>query len=336
MTDKLKSLIPKLAGQRVIVLGDVMLDEYVTGRATRLSREAPVPVLEFESRQWIPGGAANPAANIVALGGYVVQVGVIGEDAEAAALRQVLRARGIDTSALIPDTSRPTTVKTRIMAQMGLRFPQQLARLDRLSREPVSASIEQKICVLLSDHLQNVNALLLSDYQAGLLTPSLVTEARRLAAERGVSLTADAQGQLDKYRGFTLVKCNADEARDYLRREIDGDEAFAVAARDLCQRLELTGAMVITRGPDGATVAECHGEVEHVPAPAIADVYDTVGAGDTTIAVLTLAVSAGATVFEAVMLANYASGLVVRHVGNYTPSPDELARALESEGESSK
>ncbi|MBC7815064.1 MAG: ribokinase [Burkholderiales bacterium] len=333
MADHLKYLIPKLAGQRLIVLGDVMLDEYVTGRATRLSREAPVPVLEFESRQWIPGGAANPAANIVALGSYVLQIGVIGEDAEAAALRQVLRARGIDTTALIPDIGRPTTVKTRIMAQMGLRFPQQLARLDRLSREPISALIEQKVCALLANHLPNVDALLLSDYHVGLLTPSLVTEARRLAGEHGVSLTADAQGQLDKYRGFTLVKCNADEARDYLRRDIFSDDAFAAAALELCQRLELKGAMVITRGPDGATVADCDKAVAHIPAPAIADVYDTVGAGDTTIAVLTLAIGAGATYFEATTLANYASGLVVRHVGNYTPSPDELARALESESD---
>src|SRR4051794_22232943 len=141
-------LIPRLAGQRVIVLGDVILDEYLIGRATRLSREAPVPVLEFEERRLIPGGAANPAANIVALGSAAVQIGVIGRDAEGKALREVLRARGIGISPLLAVEGRPTTVKTRVMAHMGLRFPQQVARLDKLSREPISAEVERKLCDL--------------------------------------------------------------------------------------------------------------------------------------------------------------------------------------------
>ncbi len=330
MPNRLKSWIPKLAGQRILVIGDMVLDEYLTGKATRLSREAPVPVLEFESRQLIPGGAANPAANIVALGSAAVQVGIIGSDTAGTNLRQVLQARGIDTHHLIVDSGRPTTVKTRIMAQMGLRFPQQVARLDTLSREPVGAAVERQVRAAIDKTIESADAVLLSDYHTGLLTPSLVNMIRRLGKDK--LLTADAQGSLDKYAGFALVKCNADDARDYLRRDLRGDEAFAEAANELCQKLKLTGGLVITRGADGATAATADGATAHCPAPAVSDVFDVVGAGDTSIAVLTLALAAGASYPQAVTLANYASGLVVRRVGNYTPTPDELAWALETWG----
>ncbi len=329
----LRSWIPKLAGQRVLVIGDVILDEYLIGSATRLSREAPVPVLEFESRQLIPGGAANPAANIVGLGSATIQVGVIGSDTEATALRQVLQARGIETAALVVDSGRPTTVKTRVMAQMGLRFAQQVARLDRISREPLSAATERQVRALIQDCIASVNAVLISDYHIGLVTPSLVDAVRLLAAEcqQPPLLTADAQGQLDKYAGFGLVKCNADEARAFLRRSLTTSADFEAAALELCQSLGLTDCMVITRGAAGAALATSDGRTAHCPAPTITDVYDTVGAGDTTVAVLTLALAAGAPPEDAVHLANYASGLVVRRVGNYAPSADELRRAIEED-----
>jgi rfaE bifunctional protein kinase chain/domain len=330
MVESLKVWIARLAGKRVLVVGDVFLDEYLTGRAARLSREAPVPVLEFESRQHIPGGAGNPAANIVGLGGAAAQIGVIGADAAADTLRGVLSTRGIDTSGLVTDPQRPTTVKMRLMAHMGLRFPQQLARLDTLSRQAISAAVEAQVLGAIESRLGTADALLFSDYQTGLLTPSLVAAVRERAA--GKLLTADAQGQFDKYTGFAVVKCNADEARDYLRRDLRGDADFAAAARELCDRLRLTGGMVITRGGEGATVATADATVAHCAAPAVTDVFDTVGAGDTTIAVLTLAVAAGADLQAATVLANYASGLVVRRVGNYAPTPDELAWALETWG----
>jgi rfaE bifunctional protein kinase chain/domain len=287
-----------------------------------------VPVLEFEERRLIPGGAANPAANIVALGSVAVQVGVIGADAEGEALRGVLRDRAIDVSPLLAVPHRPTTVKTRVMAHMGLRFPQQVARLDKLTREPISAGVEQTLIGLLRDQIPHASALLLSDYHAGLLTETLVTAAREAAEQDAVLVTADAQGELDKYAGFGVVKCNADEASAYLRRELATDEEFAAAARDLLAELRLTRGMVITRGADGATAALADGTTAHCPSPAITDVYDTVGAGDTAIAVITLAAAAGAALPDAAMLANYASGLVVRRVGNYAPTPDELAEAV--------
>ena len=326
---RLKTLVPRLAGHTVLVLGDVILDEYIVGQATRMSREAPVPVLEFESRRLIPGGAANPAANITALRSTAVQVGVIGSDTEATTLRQVLHVLGIETDCLVVDPARPTTLKTRLLAHMGLRFPQQVARMDRLSREPVGEDVQRGLRAVISGQISRVQAVLMSDYQVGLLTPSLIHTVRQLAAERNLLLAADAQGGLDKYAGFGLVKCNADEAQAFLRRELHGDDEFGRAAAELCETLQLTGAMLITRGAAGITLALPGGEVSHCPAPAVTDVYDTVGAGDTTVAVLTLAVLAGGSYEEAATLANYASGLVVRRVGNYTPSPAELLAALD-------
>ncbi len=327
--EQLRDLVPKLAGCRILVIGDAFLDEYLIGKATRMSREAPIPVLEFEERRLIPGGAANPAANIVALGGSAILVSVIGADAEATTLRQVLQARGIETATLVVDATRPTTVKTRVMAQMGLRFPQQVARLDRLSRDAISPAIEKRLRAALFEHLDDADAILFSDYQVGLLTPELVKAACDLAHGR-VMLTADSQGQFDKYVGFGLVKCNTAEAEAYLRRDLRSGDEFGAAALELCTTLKLTLGMVITRGADGVTIATANGEVAHCPTPAITDVYDTVGAGDTAVAVLTMALAVGSSLADAAMLANYASGLVVRRVGNYSPTPSELIWALEN------
>jgi rfaE bifunctional protein kinase chain/domain len=328
MNPNLAQWIPLLGGLRVLVLGDLILDEYLIGNATRLSREAPVPVLEFEERRLIPGGAANPAVNIAALGSTAVQLGVIGADSSASALREVLQARGIDTSALVVDAARPTTVKTRVMAQIGLRFPQQVARIDHISRAPLPLAVDQQIRHHLQRHARDAQALLFSDYHAGLLSLGLVEAGRHLARQSGALLAADAQGELQKYTGFDVVKCNADEARAFLRRSLTTDAEFADAACELAATLHIQRAMVITRGADGATLALPNADAQHLPAPRTTEVFDTVGAGDTAIAVLTLALAAGAPPVEAVMLANVASGLVVRRVGNYAPTPTELEEAV--------
>lgn len=332
MTADLLTRVASLRGLRVLIVGDVILDEYLIGSATRLSREAPIPVLEFEERRLIPGGAANPAANIAALGSAAVQLGVIGADADATALRQVLQARGIDTSALVVDGGRPTTVKTRIMAHMGLRFPQQVARIDRVSRAPLPLAVEQQVRHHLQHQTGQAQAVLFSDYHAGLLSLGLVETGRLLARRAGALLTADAQGDLQKYAGFDVVKCNADEARAFLRRSLTTGEEYAAAARELAHDLHVQRAVVITRGADGATVAVPNEGEVHCPAPQTTEVFDVVGAGDTAIAVLTLAMAAGASAVEAVTLANIASGLVVRRVGNYAPTRDELAEAVRAIG----
>lgn len=327
----LRHWVDRLAGKRILVVGDVILDEYLIGRASRLSREAPIPVLEFMERRLIPGGAANPAANIAALRSQAIQVGVVGQDAQAEELIRLLAERGIDSSGLVADPSRNTIVKTRILAHQGLSFPQQVARLDRIDRLPINNNVAARILARL-DAQGALDAILVSDYLTGLLTGEVVARLREMSKAKNILLTVDAQGELDKYAGFDVVKCNRGEASNALRRDLHTDEDMAAAGEALLQRLKPGKAILITRGADGITLAEANGPITHLRqlAGAQAEVFDTVGAGDTVIAVLTLALAAGAPAPEAAMLANVAAGLVVRRVGNYAPPPDELRWALEA------
>ncbi len=329
-TQSLIRRVEKFAGRRVLVVGDVILDEYLYGRAERMSREAPVPVLEFTHRDLIPGGAANPAANVARLGSHPLQVGVIGADPFAEMLKRALHRRGIDAEGLVIDEERPTTTKTRIMAQMGLRFPQQVARLDHIERRPISGDVEEQVTTQIGMHTSGQDVIMASDYLNGLLTDTVVTALRQTGRACGVLLTADAQGELGKYGGFDLVKCNADEAAAYLHRSLSGDPAFAAAGTEIVAALGLCGGMLITRGSDGLTLVEASGQTTHLRAPHVEDVFDTVGAGDTILAVMTLALTAGAAYPEAAALANFAAGLVVRKVGNYAPTREELCWAIET------
>ena len=208
MSTLLKSQVARLASRRVLVIGDVMLDEYITGRVMRMSREAPIPVLELESKRYIAGGAANPAANIVSLGGSAIQVGVVGEDAPGEQLKRILAEQGIDASGIISHADRPTTVKTRILAQMGLRFPQQVTRIDTITRRPIDDDSENLLVDFASERLGEVDAVLLSHYHGGLLTPSFVQRIRDLCAAFGVLLTADVQGNFDAFSNLDVIKCN--------------------------------------------------------------------------------------------------------------------------------
>ena len=326
--DYLLPLIPRLAGHDILVAGDVFLDEYLIGRTERLSREAPITVLEFERQEFIPGGAANPAANVAVLGSRAIQVGVVGPDANGETLRAMLQARRIDPSGLVTDPNRPTTTKTRILAQMGLRFPQQVARIDRIDRTPVNGGTKHAVIDCLHRVAAHVQAIMVSDYLTGLLTLPIVAAVREIGQARGLLITADAQGELDKYAGFDLVKCNADDAMQYVLRPLKTDADFADAGLTILERLKLRGGMLITRGPDGMTLIQQDRQVVHIPALRIEDVYDTVGAGDTVLAVVTLARVAGAPYSDAAALANLAAGIVVRKVGNYAPSPDDLRAAV--------
>ncbi len=335
--DKLLGFIPRLAGRRIVVVGDVFLDEYIIGRATRLSREAPIPVLEFEGRRWVPGGAANPAHNVVALDGVAQQVGVVGQDREGEQLLAQLREAGIGTEGVVTDLSRPTTTKTRIVAQGSLRFPQQLARIDRLDRRPIDALVEEGVIAHLEALIPEADALLISDYRTGLVGPAVVEAGLRLARRHGKWATVDSQGDLAKYRGFDLIKCNHHEAAAALgsgpvRSPVPtwSEEDYQKALEHFLIELE-AGVVLITRGAEGMSLlgqGDLHTPYYHIPAANRSDVFDVTGAGDTVIAVVTLALTAGASPSEAAHLANYAAGLVVRKLGNATASPEELAWAI--------
>lgn len=322
--DRLLTIIDSFPQQRLIVVGDIFLDEYLIGQAERLSREAPIPVLAFRQRRLIPGGGANPAMNAAALGAQVSQVGVVGDDPEAAALRQLLSESKIGLSGLVTDPTRPTPVKTRIMATSELRFPQQLARIDKDSRLPLDpatqAAVLSAVTRLVADTAPT--AILISDYRAGLLSRPLIMSLRDLARERNLILTADTQGDLDKYHNFTLVKCNRGEAELFLQRQLDTDEEVARALSELSQRLQVENVL-ITRGLAGLSIGQRHTGI-HLPASNRTEVYDVTGAGDTVIAVATLALGAGADPLMAAQLANVAAGLVVSKWGNAVVTRAEL------------
>jgi rfaE bifunctional protein kinase chain/domain len=323
----LAALVPRLAGRRVLVIGDITLDEYLYGRATRLSREAPIPVLEWLRREIILGGAANPARNVVAVGGLATQIGVVGADAEGEQVRGLLAAAGIDAAGLLVSPARPTTRKTRIMADEAPRLPQQLARLDRLERAPLSAAEEAAVIAAIAALVPRHEAVICSDYQAGLLTPAVVAAVRERCREHGALFSVDAQGNSRYYAGADLFRCNNREAEAALGAPLRSEEAFRAGVARL--RAELGARLVIvTRGPDGLSLEGAGVPYAHVPALRVSEVYDTTGAGDTFIAVATLALAAGIGGLEAAQLAAAAAALVVRRFGNAVVTPGELAAAL--------
>ncbi len=324
---KLSEAIPHLSHRQILVIGDVILDEYLMGQANRLSREAPIPVLEYQSRQTIPGGATNPAMNIVALGSSAAQIGLIGDDAAGQELVTCLEATQIDASGLVVDATRPTTQKTRLVAQGSLRFPQQIARLDRLDRQPPSSNVEAKLIQQLEIKAPMADALLISDYGNGLLTPNIVEATRRLSHNHNKRLIVDSQGHLDKYQGFDIIRANDRDTAAYLKQPLTSEADFQRATTTLLQTLQAQG-LIIGRGDQGVSFQGKQTPYTHLPATNPREVFDVTGAGDTVIAVLTLGLIATLNLAEAVCLANYAAGLVIQKLGNATPSPQELRSAL--------
>ncbi|MBI3286525.1 MAG: bifunctional hydroxymethylpyrimidine kinase/phosphomethylpyrimidine kinase [Chloroflexi bacterium] len=320
--------VPKLAGRRVAVIGDLFLDDYIVGRAERLSREAPLPVLEYARRFQLPGGACNPAMNIAALGSSAYQVGVVGDDAAGQALLARLQQAGIDTSHMVVDPGRRTTTKTRIMAEGTLLYPQQVARVDWMDRAPLGPAFTQKLREHIQDLAAEVDAFLLSDYKGGVVSEDLIASAVRSAREAGKYITVDSQGDLHKFRGFHLLKCNRREAEIAAGHPLNSEEDFEALGRSLLRDLG-AGAVLITRGPEGMSLI-MKKQAHHLPAANRSEVFDVSGAGDTVIAVTTLSLAAGLDLVKAAHLANYAAGLVVRKMGNATPTPQELAWAIKN------
>jgi rfaE bifunctional protein kinase chain/domain len=327
--DALLQALPTLRDRSILVLGDLFLDEYIVGRATRLSREAPVPVLEFDRRFFLPGGAANPAHNISALGSTAHQIGVVGDDEAGRMLMNHLRRAGIVSTGLVTDATRPTTTKTRVVAEGTLVFPQQLARIDQLERRPLDAETTSQIVTHLQATAPRVEALLLSDYKTGVVNEETILTALRLSHQHRKLLTVDSQGDLYKFKGFDLVKCNRREAEAMLGRELRANADFQQAGEDLLNDLGAS-AILITRGDEGMSLVSREGGSLHIPAANRSEVFDVTGAGDTVIAVVTLALAAGLGITEGAYLANYAAGLVVRKLGNATPTHEELAWAIKN------
>lgn len=312
---------------RVMVLGDLIADEFLNGEVSRISREAPVLILRHRATDVVPGGAANAAANMASLGGKVEVVGVFGQDVSGETLAQSLIERGIDTSGVVIDPDRPTTTKTRISASSQQSVNQQIVRVDRESHDPLSPELEDAVIAVLEERIPQIDGLLISDYGNGVLTPRVVQAALDLVRRHGKLVTVDAQGDLSVFKGVAALTPNQPEAEGVVGFPIVDQDSLKRAGQRL---LELTEAqaVLITRGGNGIAVFEAGGEITQIPAFNRTEVFDVTGAGDTVVGTLTLALAGGASYVEATILANLAASIVVRRFGTSTTTVDEMERTF--------
>ena len=315
-------ILQNLRDRYVVVLGDVMLDEFVWGDVTRISPEAPVPVVDVRRESMHLGGAANVLANLVALGARGSVVGVVGNDAAGRRLQTGLRDLGVQDQYLLVDESRPSTTKTRIIAHSQL-----VVRADRESRSPVTGKLEEKIVSSLKDALKQADAFVVSDYDKGVVTPSILREILPVAYEQVPVLVDPKLRNFNSYRPATLVTPNHLEALRMSGSEDHSDDGSHHAAKVIREKLGCD-AVLITRGDRGMMLLEGDGQPVFVETAA-REVYDVTGAGDTVIATLAGALATGATMLEAATLANHAAGIVVGKVGTATASADELLSTFE-------
>ncbi len=319
---KLRALVPRLAGRRIVVWGDLMLDRYLWGRVDRISPEAPVPVVEVERESVALGGAGNVAANLAALGGQAVLVGVLGRDAEGDRLLAELEARGIETRPVARDPDRPTTVKTRIIAHQ-----QQVVRADREARADFDGPLATTMQRALLAELERAEGLIVSDYGKGVINATFLASTLSTALGRGLHVSVDPkESHIDAYRGVSILTPNQHEAGAVMGRRIVDEASLLDVGWGLLKRVE-SKALLITRGPGGMSLFEHGGQLTHLPTVA-REVYDVTGAGDTVVSVVALALAAGADFVSACALANHAAGQVIREVGTAACSPQALLASL--------
>jgi len=319
-------LLENLAGKRVLVIGDVMLDRYLWGRVTRMSPEAPVPVVEVEREAICPGGAANVAANVLGLGARPVLIGLLGSDDDAgAALRRNLEEMSLSSEGLLADRERPTTVKTRIIAHQ-----QHVVRADQEDRRPAAGETAERIMQAVNEALPGADAVVLQDYNKGVLSADVLAMILPLLHDSGLPVTVDPKFErFFDYRGVTVFKPNLQEVEMALSTHLEDEAGVEHAARTLQERLAAANVL-ITRGEKGMTLLAEDGRIDHVRTRA-RQVYDVSGAGDTVIATLTAMLAAGADVREATSLANFAAGVVVGEVGAVPIEAEALMAAVDDD-----
>ena len=317
-----RALLRAMQGRRALVVGDVMLDEFIWGKVGRISPEAPVPVVEVTGESFHVGGAGNVARNVRSLGGDVTLVGVVGKDHAAERLWQELDDCGVTPALCASENGRPTTVKTRIIAHH-----QQLVRADREHSDDIPAALESKLIASVREALPRCQVLVLSDYQKGVVTPRLMKETLALARRHKVPVLVDPKVRhFALYRGVALVTPNQLEAEQASGVRIQTPEDLRTAGERILKLLRCE-AVLITRGEAGMSLFVPGKKPTHVPTAA-REVFDVTGAGDTVIATLALARAAGAGLEEAARLANFAAGVVVGKVGTATASPEEVLLAV--------
>ncbi|MGE5300923.1 MAG: D-glycero-beta-D-manno-heptose-7-phosphate kinase [Acidobacteriota bacterium] len=321
-------MIEKFGEQRILVIGDLILDHYIWGKVSRISPEAPVPVVEVTRESFMLGGAANVAHNIAAMGGRAAVIGITGKDLSGTTLIEMLGRRGIDCEGIFVE-NRPTTVKTRVIAHN-----QQVVRFDREDSKYVGGKILKGVVEYIDSVRRRFDAVIISDYRKGMVSRELIkctlgkSSKKPGATNAGAFVAVDPKvGHFDLYKGVSLITPNIMEASHGANIDIRDEKTLLQAGRALMRRLGC--AVLITRGEQGMSLFERHG-VAHIPTVA-RRVYDVTGAGDTVISAFTLAYASGATMEEAAVIANHAAGVVVGEVGTAVASLEQILETMRSE-----
>lgn len=319
---KLEKIIKNFSGKKVLIIGDLMLDEYILGKTTRLSPEAPVPIVEVEKTNYVPGGAANAANNVRSLGDQTALVGILGDDENAQKLIKLLKGGGIKTDGILKDAKRPTTLKSRIISQ-----GQHVVRIDKESRQPISKSLEKRLLDFIKRKIKDADVILISDYAKGVITRRLSQVTINLAKSAGRKVVVDPKGNdFSKYQGCFMVTPNLKELEVALKIQIKNPKSLPQAAKMLLAHVDAE-AVLITLGAGGMALLEKSGQYTTLPSADI-EVVDISGAGDTAIATFALSLAAGANFKEAMFLATYACSVVIGKPTTATASRDELIKAI--------
>lgn len=320
--DRLLAAIDRFPEIQVLVVGDVMLDSFIWGKVSRISPEAPVPVVDVTRETRLLGGAANVVNNLISAGGRARLAGVIGRDRQARAIARMLGERGVDRDGLIVDPDRPTSMKTRVVAHA-----QQVVRFDREDRTPLSREVNEQLLDFIAAAAADVSAVIVSDYGKGVINRGLMNGLRRIFKSPGRILAVDPKvNNFPLYRKVTVITPNHHEAAQGAGLTIDSEAGLRKAGRKIMADLDCA-SVLITRGEQGMTLFEHDGVISHIPTVA-REVFDVTGAGDTVIALLTLGLAAGLSLYEAAVLANFAAGVVVGEVGTSAITAAKLKKSV--------
>ena len=321
-TGKLKNIISKFSDLKVLVIGDLILDEFVWGEVSRISPEAPVPVVWVKSESFMPGGAANVANNIASLGAEVYIAGVVGSDERAGILKEGLIEKCINADGIITDDDRPTTLKTRVVANH-----QQVVRIDREKIEEISADALDKIIIYVKGIIDQMDAIIIEDYGKGVISARLLKEILTIAKKKKKIITVDPKEEhFSYYKGVTAITPNHHEAAQAIGIKAKDDQSILKIGKELLKKINCEGVLV-TLGENGMQLFQKNGAITHIPTVA-QEVFDVSGAGDTVISVFTLALALGVNMKDAAYISNIAAGIVVGKVGIAVITQKELIERL--------
>lgn len=323
-SEKLKRHIDRFPDTRILVVGDVIMDEFIWGNVSRISPEAPVPVVDVRHETKMLGGAANVLHNIFSLGGKPILCGVIGDDPAGRDIVRVIENLGLPSDGLVLERGRPTSIKTRIVAH-----DQQVVRFDREVRRGIGPECAASLLDMIRRRLHSLDAIIVADYGKGVITEALMRELSALVSDSDISIAVDPKTEnYEYYRGADILTPNHHEAGAFCRMEIVDGETLVRAGHQILQHLNCQ-ALLITQGKDGMTLFERGGEISHIPTVA-RKVYDVTGAGDTVIGALVLGMASGLDLKKAAIIANFAAGIVVGEVGTSTVRAEDLKKVVDS------